>query len=1633
MAGWTAVVQWIIVVASSVYSYKQQSKMKKNAKAAAEARKGFQLVVEGAVEAIPIVYGRAMIGGTRVYHNTSSSFKYTTPNGDKVFETGSGEIVSDGDFSYIRPGVTVNRVYSGMNAVSLTSNINGSKNEFLFYQQVMCQGPINGVYDILVDNSFNLDEPSLGNNSARYVYKGGSFVNDKNQVAALRIDCHHNGGHDAIMAANFGDRKSAEFPGLAYISTAIRLDRDEPQFQGVPTIQLYIEGRKVKTVVRAGTPGSYTYSLSGSLIYSNNPAFCMLDYLMDQRCGKGLTADSLDLQSFYDAAVVCDTVVQTGARVAGKVWQPVDNARHITTRDLPLYECNIIVDTAKPVRENVEAFLSTMGDARLIWSQGKYKLSLQYPVSNAAIVLADTITDDDILHDKPVEVSYPSAAQRLNSCTVRFFNEAEDFKEDSVTWPAKKTETFKRGVGGKRYQPVSGWDTVDNAGLFYNSYGVWDGGTTSTDITYKFVPKETGNYAYQVAGDDYVMFHVNGAVINSSTDWKIIKSGTVALTAGVVTTIRLMGTDTEAARAVAATLVSPTGIQEWTTRSETYDSFIDVSTSDALYQSYLTEDNGVLLENSMFSEGITDYYHALAKAEEIVRLSRSAITIKFEYVMRSKFLEPGDIIKIDSETLHLGDSSDLFVKVDDVKIKEGMTCEIVGARFDYTQLAWSTKDSEFSKPGNLYSFGLTAPSYLTYMQGSNALRGSPGTLDWGLSPEPNLSGYILYFHEFQDMDSGNRPIFREIGRATAPPFHVPDLGSKVGVFGVAAWAGAMKSRITATSQTEVIRVDGDLDPPTVTDLTAELFGDFNQSVKLQWTVPELRANLIPYSDHKITRVYRAVDILPATPAWEFIGETLGDTFIDTSPIYGNLVYGVLLISARDLVSPHSNYVQISLSSGGAFTQSAIFYAYKRSASAPANNPGDVTYTFADKKITTPATDALANGWTKTIPTGTDPLYIVAATASNNTPTDAVAAAEWSPPQLMAQSAPKTATVFIYQRNDSATTPTIPNDGTPASYNFTTGALTTVPAGWSSTIPGTAGKYLWVAQATAISYTSADDVVDTEFSTPRVLAQNGDGTTFYFGTSAPDAIIRKKDGTYSPNSIVFQSWAQSGTTNPTLNPTHYRVNKGTGTTTITWGGAPIEGTGVQYTGWSDLGGSVLAANHTALKFEMFSDAGRTQLVDTVTVPIIDEGADAYTAYLTNEAVAVPCDAAGTIIGTLSAMAAGTFKIFRGSTDVTATATFGRTESNCTSAAPGAGTGTYSVTAMSADTAYVDYTATIGSFTATKRFSLSKVKYGNTGTSNHRVYKSAATIPATPSNTTLGGTPSTWSASPIPDGSIPVGEAQWQSDGTTAAGGTTTVWSLPYLSYLKVGSLEVVSNVVAGGIQIQNGGKLYSGKVTSTTTGAGTAGFFLGKESGTVKFTVGDDNLRRALMWDGTDLSLRVDGSNGLKLINMSSGSPVDLGGISVKTVFGADTLTISGSSSGGFTYKQLAFEAKNTAGTAHAVWGASSLNANSSSFLLSPPAASGEVTIATATGNTLTIAGNDLHLTTSLKDATKVYLKHTVSNTLYQVVGMQDSGTGGGSAVSVTNVPAGRGTTLKWAKVPVPTSWDPSGFIYMSYV
>lgn len=169
--------------------------------------------------------------------------------------------------------------------------------------------------------------------------------------------------------------------------------------------------------------------------------------------------------------------------------------------------------------------------------------------------------------------------------------------------------------------------------------------------------------------------------------------------------------------------------------------------------------------------------------------------------------------------------------------------------------------------------------------------------------------------------------------------------------------------------------------------------------------------------------------------------------------------------------------------GPAGSNSAVVYAYQRGTSSPTLPSDSVTYTFA-----TASSTGLNNGWTSTIPSGANPLYVTAASASGAGATDVIAPGEWATPVIVSSSGVdglNAATVFLYKR--ATPSPAVPSSS--LTYTFSTGVLSGTLDGWTQAVP-TGTDTIYLTTATAVSSSSTDTILTGEWATPRILAANG---------------------------------------------------------------------------------------------------------------------------------------------------------------------------------------------------------------------------------------------------------------------------------------------------------------------------------------------------------------------------------------------------------------------------------------------------------------------------------------------------------------------------------------------------------------
>jgi hypothetical protein len=321
---------------------------------------------------IPVVYGERLVGGTRVFMETS-----------------------------------------------------GTDNTYLYMAIVMSEGEINSIEEIRVNDTAVTWASALSDGTEVEVGSGDStFFKDSESL--IRVEPHF--GSDGQSASsllstlsNWGSNH--KLSGLCYL--ALRFKWNQDVFTGIPKVQAKIKGKKVVTL--ASNLSEQTAS------FSTNPAFCLLDYLRNERYGKGIPTSEIDLQSFYDASQVCVTQVT-----------PYSGAS-----DINIFDTNAVLDTSKKIIENVRELLKGCR-GYLPYTQGKYNLIIE-TTGTASI----TLTEDDIIGG--YNLSSPAKNEKYNRVIVSYVNPDRNFQVDEVQFPpiddsglpsADRHATMKSDDGG---------------------------------------------------------------------------------------------------------------------------------------------------------------------------------------------------------------------------------------------------------------------------------------------------------------------------------------------------------------------------------------------------------------------------------------------------------------------------------------------------------------------------------------------------------------------------------------------------------------------------------------------------------------------------------------------------------------------------------------------------------------------------------------------------------------------------------------------------------------------------------------------------------------------------------------------------------------------------------------------------------------------------------------------------------------------------------------------------------------------------------------------------------------------------------------------------------------------------------
>jgi len=304
---------------------------------------------------IPVVYGERLLGGTRVFLQTS-----------------------------------------------------GTDNTYLYGALVLCEGEINAITQFQINDSAVTFSGSFAHgteitsNDSKYgtTIKIQPFLGKDDQIASSTLSVLSNWGSNHKLS------------GVCYIAFRIQWDADK--YTGIPNIKVKVQGKKISTFDNSSNETTNQYS--------TNPAFVLLDFLRNERYGKGIALTELDIPSFYTASTIADSTVTYFTGTTGK-----------------LFECHAVLNTNKKIIDNIKSLLRGMRGL-MPYVQGVYKLIIETTGSAAISLNEDNIIGGIVLESERKD-------QKYNRVLVNFVNPDKNYQADTIVYDTGHS-TFKTEDGG---------------------------------------------------------------------------------------------------------------------------------------------------------------------------------------------------------------------------------------------------------------------------------------------------------------------------------------------------------------------------------------------------------------------------------------------------------------------------------------------------------------------------------------------------------------------------------------------------------------------------------------------------------------------------------------------------------------------------------------------------------------------------------------------------------------------------------------------------------------------------------------------------------------------------------------------------------------------------------------------------------------------------------------------------------------------------------------------------------------------------------------------------------------------------------------------------------------------------------
>ena len=393
--------------------------------------------------------------------NPMGAFDVPTPGNVPADQSAQGVTITKNGTNVSIPVVYGFRRVGG---TLIYAETKGDKNQHLYLCVAICEGEIEGINRVLIDDIVLPLPSSFGTTGSSNTYVHGQ----RNTVSSGRFNGliemqifngkeNQGSTNSTVLSGDFapgGDtswvRKTRKMPGVAYAAFQLKYPTITPDNQdsfpwkgGVPKIQFDVLGKKVYDVsshtvdaltlsadydslpkrYHGQTTNDNTGNPFGGVV-GTNPASCLLDYMMNTRYGCGIPKEQINAEAFRQVAMKCKKQMN----------YYTDNGNQYSGSIMTM---NAVVDTNNKLMDNVKVLVSGCKGI-MPYTAGRYKVkmedggSITDDATSTEVNIAFAVDSDYIVGGITLDGERKNA--KFNEVIVNYIDPDKEFTNQQVVY-----------------------------------------------------------------------------------------------------------------------------------------------------------------------------------------------------------------------------------------------------------------------------------------------------------------------------------------------------------------------------------------------------------------------------------------------------------------------------------------------------------------------------------------------------------------------------------------------------------------------------------------------------------------------------------------------------------------------------------------------------------------------------------------------------------------------------------------------------------------------------------------------------------------------------------------------------------------------------------------------------------------------------------------------------------------------------------------------------------------------------------------------------------------------------------------------------------------------------------------------